>query len=315
MECTMTRIATLLGFIGSGLLLAGVCGCSPASGQEGVADAVWGRAGIVAGRFNKPRAIAIDQQDRLYIVDMTARIQVFDRDGEFLRSWKTPERRNGRPTGLTIGNDGTVLVADTHYYRVLVYDADGELRETDTIGGAAGHAPGEFGFVTDVVQDSAGNFYVAEYGEYDRIQKFGPDGTFLLQWGAHGSEPGQFVRPQNLAIDTDDRIWVADACNHRIQVFDNEGQLLKIVGREGTELGEFYYPYDLAFDADGSLYVCEYGNSRIQKLTADGQAVATWGRSGRAEGELNCPWALACDSLGAIHVLDSNNHRVQRISL
>ena len=48
--------------------------------------------------------------------------------------------------------------------------------------------------------DGAGNVYVADGGN-DRIQKFTPDGQFLLQWGGHGSEPGQFMRPQGLAID------------------------------------------------------------------------------------------------------------------
>ena len=311
----MTRHATQLGLLVSALLAFSGGGCGWDPGSAGFADAVWGRAGIVAGRFNKPRAIAIDDEDRLYIVDMTARIQVFDRDGNFLRSWRTPHSRNGRPTGLTIGNDGAVLVADTHYYRVLVYDAQGKLSESATIGGKPGQAPGEFGFVTDVVEDSQGNFYVSEYGEFDRIQKFAPDGSYLLQWGAHGSKPGEFVRPQNLAIDGQDQIWVADACNHRLQVFDSHGQLLRIIGREGTQPGEFYYPYDLAFGGDGELYVCEYGNSRIQKLTSDGRPLAMWGRGGRAVGELNGPWALACDSRGAIHILDSNNHRVQRISL
>ena len=50
---------------------------------------------------------------------------------------------------------GRLLVADTHYYRVLIYAADGELLET--IGGRQGHGPGEFGLVTDAVQDSKGD--------------------------------------------------------------------------------------------------------------------------------------------------------------
>ena len=63
--------------------------------------------------------MAIDDQDQLYIVDMTARIQVFDGDGKFLRGWQTPEHAHGKPTGLSIAPDGILLVADTHYYRVL----------------------------------------------------------------------------------------------------------------------------------------------------------------------------------------------------
>ncbi len=298
------------------LPLAILSGCTNSPQAEGTADLIWGKPGITAGRLQKPRAIAIDDQDQLYIVDMTARIQVFDADGKYLRGWKTPVSKNGRPSGLTIDRAGRLLVADTHYYRMLVYEASGEPVEEATIGGTLGREPGEFGFVTDVVQDPQGNYYIGEYGDFDRIQKFSPDGEFLLQWGTHGSEPGQFRRPQNMALQQvdngQDRIWVVDACNHRVQVFDTHGELLLHWGEEGSEIGQLYYPYDLAFDGQGHVYICEYGNHRVQKFTLDGKPIASWGRHGRGPGELHNPWALALDSQGRLHVLDSNNHRVQR---
>ena len=288
-------------------------GCVPSRTPEGSADLIWGELGITEGRFQKPRAIAIDSDDRLYIVDMTARVQVFDTEGEYLTSWKTPASKNGRPSGLTIANDGSVLVADTHYYQMLAYDTQGKPQEDRTIGGEQGRGPGQFGFVTDAVQDSAGNYYIGEYGDFDRIQKFSPEGEYLLEWGSHGSEPGQFRRPQNLAVDAEDRIWVADACNHRIQVFDTEGNLLKLWGTEGSDIGMLYYPYDLVLDGKGHIYVSEYGNHRVQKFTLEGTPLDSWGSHGDEPGQLYNPWALAIDSLGRLHVLDSRNHRVQRV--
>jgi hypothetical protein len=297
--------------MGAAIALAG-CDAVPTGGQL---EKVWGRRGISDGRFQKPRAIAIDAEDRLYIVDMTARIQVFDVDGEFIRSWQTPTHENGRPSGLSINSEGNLLVADTHYAQVLVYSPEGELLEDKTLGGQYGLEPGQFGLVTDAVQDSQGNFFVSEYGQFDRIHKLSPSGEFLLEWGGHSAEPGEFLRPQNIVIDKQDRVWVADACNHRIQVFDGEGKLLFKWGKEGSELGQLFYPYDLALDGKGHLYVCEYGNHRVQKFTLDGKSLGCWGSEGRGEGELFNPWALALDSQGRIHVVDSNNHRIQRIRL
>lgn len=305
----MARIYLLLSIC---TVLLASAGCTYSPQAEGTADHIWGTAGITDGKLQKPRAVAIDQQDRLYIVDMTARIQVFDTEGTFLRSWKTPVSKNGRPSGLTIDRNGRLLVADTHYFRMLVYNSDGNPIESDTIGGTMGRGPGEFGFVTDIVEDSHGNYFIGEYGDFDRIQKFSHEGEFLMQWGTHGSEPGQFRRPQNMAIDQEDRIWVVDACNHRIQVFDTDGKLLKLWGEEGSDVGQLYYPYDLAFDGQGHIYICEYGNHRVQKFTLEGKPVDSWGRHGRGPGELHNPWALARDSRGRLHVLDSNNHRVQR---
>ena len=158
--------------------LAIVSGCVPTADTQGNLEVTWGKRGVSDGRFEKPRAVAIDQQDNLYIVDMTARIQVFDRTGNFVRSWQIPEYYRGRPSGLSFNNAGNLLVADTHYNRMLIYTPDGRWLDKQTIGGEEGHGPGQFGFVTDAVQDSQGNYYIAEYGEYDRIQKF--DSKFEL---------------------------------------------------------------------------------------------------------------------------------------
>jgi DNA-binding beta-propeller fold protein YncE len=294
---------------------AAVGGCNTGSSQNSPPEKVWGRLGIGNGQFSKPRAIAIDRSDQLYIVDMTARIQVFDVDGNFIRAWQTPEHTNGRPTGLSISTDGNLLVADTHYYRILTYRPTGELLADETLGGTMGQGPGEFGFVTDAVRDSAGNYYVSEYGEFDRIQKFSADKKFILEWGGHGSEPGHFLRPQHLELDKQGQLWVADACNHRIQIFDDQGKVVRIWGDQGTEPGQLQYPYCLVLDGQGHVYVCEYGNHRVQKFTVDGESIACWGSEGRRPGHLFNPWALVLDSRGRLHVLDSNNHRVQRIVL
>lgn len=300
--------SALLNVALAALALAGCIGGAPA----GAPELVWGKQGIAPGQLEKPRGMAINARDEIYLVDMTARIQVYDADGQYIRGWRTPASVNGRPTGITIAKSGRVLVPDTHYYRVLVYEADGTPVESATLGGVAGTGPGEFGWVTDVAEDSAGNVYVSEYGDNDRIQKFSPDGEYLLQWGGPGEELGQFRRPQSMAIDDQDHIWVADACNHRIQVFDAQGKLINHWGQEGSKPGELYFPYGLALH-DGHVYVCEYGNSRVQKFTPEGKSVGVWGAHGRAPGQLHNPWAIAFDSQGRLNVLDSSNHRVQRV--
>ena len=262
-----------------------------------------------------PRAITIDDQDRLYVVDKTSRIQVFDRDGNFLRSWRTPQCTQGKPCGLSISHDNLLMVCDTHYFRVLFYTLEGELVEQRSIGGVNGRGPGEFGFVTDVVQDSKGNYYIAEYGDYDRIQKFTPAGKFVCQWGEHGEALGQFQRPQGLAIDEHDHLWVADASNGRIQIFDvseKEPKFLATWGRPGSEVGCLSYPYELVLDGQGHVYVCEFGNHRIQKFTLDGKSLGTWGSAGSEVGQLHQPWSMCRDRQGKFIVVDSYNHRLQR---
>jgi DNA-binding beta-propeller fold protein YncE len=290
--------------------LLALAGCG---GPSETPELVWGQRGVQWGDLARPRAVAIDSHDHLYIVDFTARIQVFDRDGHYLnRGWKTPDYRNGRPSGLSIDRDGNLLVSDSHYHCLRIYSPDGiELRK---IGGEAGPEPGQFGYVSDAVQDRDGNFYVAEFGENQRITKLNLDGKVVCCWGSPGHEPGQFARIRAMTIGPDNNLYCADSCNHRIQVFDQGGKLLRCWGTSGTEPGQLSYPYDVAFGPRGDLYVVEYGNHRVQKFTPEGKSLGVWGGPGREPGRLCSPWALAVDSRGRVHVIDTENHRVQRIN-
>ncbi|CAN5872770.1 NHL repeat-containing protein [soil metagenome] len=301
-----------LGTLGLSTVAPLIGGCELPIGSS--PELVWGVHGTRPGWLHKPRVAAFDADDRLYIADLTDRIQVFDRDGQFLHHWTTPDLNVDGPSGVSVDRWGRVLVSDTHFYRILVYDRQGNMLQQ--IGdGVQGTTPGRFGYPTDTVLDSLGNFYVAEYGENDRVQVFSPNGKWLRQWGGHGHDPGQFLRPMGLVIDEEDTLYVADACNHRIQVFDTQGNLLRMWGRRGSEPGELNYVYDISMGPDGHLYVCEYANHRVQKFSREGKSLGLWGGPGRRPGELNNPWALAVDSQGAVSVVDTNNHRVQRFRM
>jgi DNA-binding beta-propeller fold protein YncE len=294
------------------IALALLPGCG--SGEGSTPDLVWGIHGRKPGWLVKPRAGVFDSSDNLYLVDLTDRVQVFDREGKYLRGWRMPDFNVDGPSGVSIDRQGRLLVADTHFYRVLVFSPEGKILLQ--IGdGVQGTTPGRFGYPCDVVSDKAGNFYVADYGENDRVQVFSPEGKWLRQWGGHGYEPGQFVRPRALAIDDQDRIYVADSVANRIQVFDTQGKLLRSWGTRGSGPGEMAYPYDVAIGPDGSIYVCEYGNHRVQKFTPEGTSLGVWGDAGKGPGQLYNPWALAVDSKGEVSVIDSNNHRVQRFRM
>ncbi len=301
----MVRLSRILLRVLSVLLpfMAMACG----SGAREEPELVWGRRGVQPGDLVRPRAIAIDKDDRLYVVDFTARIQVFDRDGTFLdRCWKTPDFRAGRPSGLGIDNDGNLLVCDSHYNCVRVYSPEG--KELRVLGQQL-----DLGYTSDAIQDEKGNYYIAEFGELQRITKLDPDGKLLARWGSAGPAPGQFARIRALALGPDGLLYVADACNHRIQVFTRDGDHVRCFGEPGAEPGQLSYPYDLAFAKTGELYVVEYDNHRVQKFTKDGKSLGCWGGPGREPGRLHNPWALAIDSKGRVHVVDTENHRVQRI--
>lgn len=267
-------------------------------------DLVWGKRGAVPGQIVRPRA-AVIIDDTLYLVDFTARIQAYDLDGNHTGlTFTTPDYRAGRPSGLGVDNCGHLIVCDSHYHAVRIYNRDGEEERV---------LSGDFGYVSDCVQDADGFYYVSEFGSFDRISKLDRDGKVVARWGSSGIEAGQLLRARSLALGPDGFLYVADACNDRVQVFTKDGELVRIIGRSGSAAGEFHLPYDLCFGPDGSLYVVERGNSRVQKFDKDGKFAASWGVTGREPGQLADPWALAIDRKGRVHVIDTENHRVQRV--
>lgn len=295
-------------------------GCISNPGTVGNSgDLIIGQRGLADGRFQKPRAMAISPTDEIYVIDKTARVQVFNTSGKFLRGWKTPESANGKPTGATFdAATGNLFVVDTHYFRFLTYSPSGELLQEKTIGGTNGYEPGQFGWVTDIARAPDGTLYLAEYGEFDRLYKYSSDGEYIDRFGEHGEEPLQFSRPQTLAVDNEGLLWIADSCNHRIQVVDwreDKPRSVAIFGSRGVGPGELQFPYGLTLISGKRLLVSEYGNHRVQCWDRDGKPLSSWGSAGSLPGQLNQPWAVACDSQERVYVVDSGNNRIQRFHL
>lgn len=321
------------GGLGVALMAASVfalTACSEQTGPPGALPAhhTIGAAGRGGGRFQYPRVLDVDPRDgTVLVIDRQARVHRFSPEGPFLGGWEMPEHAMGKPTGMGVGPDGTIWVADTHYHRVIAFDPGG--REVRRWGGY-GKEPGQFVFPCDVAVGPDGLVYVAEFGGNDRIQVFTQQGEFVRQFGSHGAGVGQFDRPQSLAFLPGGDLLVADACNHRLQVCSPEGEVRRTLGELGREPGQFVYPYGLWTLPDGSVLVSEFGGNRVQRIRPDtGEPVELWNqvtgvplpvaafvidgdsvRPIEAHGnELRFPWAAAW-SQDRLFILDSGHARV-----
>ncbi len=49
---------------------------------------------------------------------------------------------------------------------------------------------------------------------------FNSKGAYLAGWGSFGSAPGQFKKPEDIAVDNKGRVYVADTGNSRIEIFE-----------------------------------------------------------------------------------------------
>ena len=298
-------------------LFAGT-GCSPVSSrtESEPGSRIFSRVEIIGtrgtglGQLNKPRSLALDREDNLYVVDMTGRVQKFSPQGEVLTAWRMPETDLGKPKGMCRDQDGHIVVVEPHYQRVNHFAPDGRLVEQ---WGARGTNVGQLTLPRAVAVSSQGDIFVSEYTTVDRVQSFSAKGKKpLLCIGRPGSADGEFNRAEGLGLGPDDRIYVADSCNHRIQIFSPDGKWLKSYGRAGRGPGELSYPYDVQVDKEGRQYVCEFGNSRIQVFDAQNRPIEIIGGAGSLPGRFSNPWSLVLDSRGNLYAADSGNHRVQK---
>ena len=123
---------------------------------------------------------------------------------------------------------------------VMQFSPSGELLMTLGTAGVAAAGRTTLDQPCDVVVAGDGTIYVADghggqlpgAGPHTtaRIVKFAPDGTYLMEWGSHGTGPGQFRTPHAIALDSRGRVVVADRGNDRLQVFDPDGAVVAFGG-------------------------------------------------------------------------------------
>ena len=308
--------------IGSSLALLAamtlLAGCSGKQPNQAALDSrifdhaeIIGTRGTAPGQFNKPRSVAVDDHDNLYVVDMTGRVQKFSPRGVFLTEWQMPQTDLGKPKGMCRDRAGRIVVLEPHYSRVNHFSQEGKLVQQ---WGVHGTNAGQMALPRSVAVNSLGEIWVSEYGVTERLQRFSPDGSrCLMTLGSFGEGAGQFNRAEGLGLDARDGVHVADSCNHRIEVFSSAGQWQRTYGHAGRGPGELSYPYDVRVDSEGHEFVCEFGNSRIQIFDSGGHSLEILGGPGIAPGQFSNPWAIALDSLGNLYVADAGNHRVQKL--
>ena len=120
--------------------------------------------------------------------------------------------------------------------------------------GSRESAEGKFKRPFDVAIDSQGMVYVAENLNH-RVQKFTPDGKFVMVIGEHRFQPEKLDHPISLAVDHMDNVYVGEEENKHVSLFTCNGEFLYCFG-EGR-----FKPWDLAIDEAGHLYVCDASNN------------------------------------------------------
>jgi len=142
----------------------------------------WGEPGDKPGQFDTPHSIAVDAQNNIYVADRgNHRIQVFDRDGKFLRQIMIdvpvpPDARpaigkkTDHPSGSRMpGSPWAICITPPPHQVLFSSDAfPGRIYKLSLEGtvlgvfGESGKQLGQFGWIHEIACPSENELYVAE---------------------------------------------------------------------------------------------------------------------------------------------------------
>ncbi len=169
-----------------------------------------------------------------------------DHDGNL---WVT----EGSPAGEPRGEAGFKLGRG---HQVFKLSPEGEVLMTLGEAATPGDDETHFNGPSHVLVAPNGEIWVTDghRGGNNRLVKFSPDGTFVMQIGggvdAATAARGLFNDPHHLAIDSRGRLFVSDRGNNRIQIFDQEGTFIGL----WTHFGR---PSSIAIDDQDRIYVVD----------------------------------------------------------
>ena len=254
--------------------------------------------------FNFPWGVALSARDEIAVTEhLNHRVQIFDRDGNFLRSFGRQGNKAGdfsNPTGIAFHKNGNIFIADWNNNRIQIFSGEGEyVGMFDGKGSFDGRLSNPCGLSVD----SDGNIIVADTGN-KMIRIFSCHGEFLMKIGR------PFTYPVH-CIQCDRYLIVSDSNEHCIKVFDRNGNFQYKFGELGGGDGEFNKPRCLSVNKSGHLMVCDGNNNRIQVFELNGKFVGKFGTKGDNLGEFKWPSSAAVLSNGRVVVSDKDNKRIQ----
>jgi DNA-binding beta-propeller fold protein YncE len=262
--------------------------------------------------FKECAGVAVDSNDNVYVLTRGDHpIIVFDRDGNCQRSFGEG-LFSPRTHGLYIAHDDTLLCADDGLHTIQRFSSAGDKlmqlgeneKPSERWSGQPFNRP-----TSAAVMPSNGDIYVSDGYGNSRIHVYSSGGEYRFSWGSPGIDAGSFIRPHNIAMDADDRVYVVDREAHRIQIFDARGNFQ-------TMWSNIHRPDAMVLWQD-HIYVGELNGlegvddapdmgHRVSVFDMQGKLVCRFGASGEGEGpgQFVAPHGIAVDSEGSVYVAE-----------
>lgn len=304
-----------------------------------------------AARFWGPQGLAVGSGGTLYIADtgnstirtmntLDAVTTLAGSPSAGGTSGAAPNARFYNPQNVALDSATNIYVADTQNSVIRKITTTGAVTVfagTTGVFGSADGASALFSGPQGIAVDGNGNVYVADTGN-STVRKITPGGvtsTFAGSAGLPGNTDGtnttvQFNRPEGVAVDSANNVYVADTYNFTIRKITPGGVSSTLAGLagtsgsfDGTNTGaRFNCPAGVAVDSSGNLYVSDYNNNTIREVSPAGvvTTLAGWaGVWGNSDGtgtnaSFYGPTGITVDASDNVFVIDSGNNTLRKVT-
>jgi uncharacterized protein (TIGR03437 family) len=307
-----------------------------------------------SAQLNFPSGVVVDSTGNLYIADtfnfrirkvsngVIATVAGNGTSGFSGDNGPATSATLSAPWAFAVDSAGNLYIADTDNYRIrqVSNGVIATMAGNGTPGFSGDNGPAaraQLYYPHGVAVDSAGNLYIADYGN-NRIRKVtngvittvAGNGTYGFSGDNGPATSAQLYNPYGVAVDSAGNLYIADANNYRIRKVTN-GVITTVAGN-GTygfsgdngpaTSAQLNFPSGVVVDSTGNLYIADTFNYRIRQVTngvittvAGGGTYGFSGDNGPAtNAQLYNPYGVAVDSAGNLYIADTTNNRIRKVS-
>ena len=262
------------------------------------------------------------------------------------------DARLNDPEGVFVDHLGNLFIVDENNHRIRKMDVSGVITTvvgdgfTDSEG--AGRFLGDGGLATEaslnepkgVFVDGAGNVFVADErnhrvrrvdGETGIITSVAGNGTPGFSGEGGAAIDASLNYPSGVYLDGSNKLYIADADNHRVRMVDSSGIITTVAGTGSNDFSgdggpatdaALSFPSGVFVDDSGNLLVSDEVNHRIRKIDNSGMITTVAGNGTESfagdggfatDASLSFPSSVFMDSAGHLFISDEANNRVRRV--